>query len=237
MKFLPILFQEDLVRKILSGDKSQTRRMVRLHLPGIWFVKNFRRVKFWIDSATDYIMADCPKIKEGPIRSDAFTKIMTTKAGQKLRARYAPGDYLWVRETWGTDNGIVCFRTGEIINGNWVFPILPQGSWKPSIHLRRQDARIFLKVISTRLEFLTDITEEEAKAEGMAMLAEQESDGKPYVIPKDPYREAFFNKWTAIHGKRRGHRIQDDPLILVVNFKEVNRADLPKEFKELLEAK
>jgi len=136
MKERPILFSGPMVRAILEGRKTQTRRVVKpqpAHIPGIGTVLN-------IDTITGRA---CPYGN--------------------------PGDRLWVREAWAhrrwmlgdaSPNPTTVYRAdGEDLKGC--------ARWRPSIHMPRWASRIALEVVSVRVERLQDISEEDAKAEGI----------------------------------------------------------------------
>lgn len=71
---------------------------------------------------------------------------------------YQPGDILYVRETWAEGADGYEYKTDHKDSDGW--------GWRPSIHMPRAAARIFLRVTGVRVERLWDITEEQAKAEG-----------------------------------------------------------------------
>ena len=77
---------------------------------------------------------------------------------------YAPGDVLWVRETWAQVNGVYYYRADDSENLG-VF-----GGWCPSIHMPREAARIWLRVTTVRVERLQAIDEAGAEAEGGQVL-------------------------------------------------------------------
>ena len=81
--------------------------------------------------------------------------------GLAVYADYHPGDILWVRETWAKQFGVYWYKAGPFPDG-----AVPPDKWRPSIHMPKEAARIFLRVLSVRTERLQDITEENARAEG-----------------------------------------------------------------------
>lgn len=152
MKEHPILFSTDMVRAILKGRKTQTRRPIEL----------------------------------GPYSPDYY-------AVYKLR--YKVGDILWVRETWnladpdgesalpGELYGPYAPFTGSKDNRkiNWraiyrasalseKHPKYGNALWKPSIHMPKWACRLFLEVDDVGIHRLQDISEDEAKAEGMKSI-------------------------------------------------------------------
>lgn len=89
----------------------------------------------------------------------------------KVKAPYSPGDILYVRETFGTYNGDYYLYRADYPDGATTYDFdvhrcdLPR--WHPSIHMPREAARIFLRVTDVREERLREITEEQARAEGL----------------------------------------------------------------------
>lgn len=141
MKERPILFSGAMVRAILAGTKTQTRRPVKytpaLGDPAEWpaDMTSERLAAFWLRS--------CP-------------------FGE-------PGDRLWVRETWASIGEprdhrleLVAYRT-DVLGGDRVRVDAP---WRPSNHMPRWASRLSLDVTTTGIERLQSITEEGAEAEG-----------------------------------------------------------------------
>lgn len=159
MKFKPILFNTEMVRAILDGRKTQTRRVV----------KNFSGVKILSVTAPDNtVIGKYGKDAwrgELPDRNDGNTYCIEAKPPCKI------GDILWVRETWNH----VKFGTGE-----WHYEYRADcddpfkwsngsfAEWRPSIHMPKEAARIFLEVKNVRVERLQDMNKNAAIAEGFA---------------------------------------------------------------------
>ncbi len=139
------------------------------------------------------------------------------------------GDILWVRETWcknpyGT-GAPYCYKADE---ESWIYDDM-EGMWKPSIHMPRKAARLFLKVKDIRVERLQDISHEDAIKEGitfdMAMTCNNWS--PTFTDPDsggDPdYVEAFKVLWDSINAKR-GYGWDVNPWVWVVEFERMNPA-------------
>jgi hypothetical protein len=176
MKERPILMSGPLVREILAGRKTQTRRPVK---PAPWLDK----AGWWFWNGPKPGIASW-RVGEPP--------------GILERCPYgAPGDRLWVRETHahGTMNGgdreWVRYRATDADD-------LPPGArWTPSIHLPRRLARLVLDVVSIRVERLHDVTEEDARREGVTPFP-FDPEGDCWTDGK--YRTAFQYKWNEIYG-------------------------------------
>lgn len=97
-----------------------------------------------------------------------------------------PGDLLWVRETFWVSGGAIVYRANE--------PAL-QVMWKPSIYMPHEISRITLEVIGVRVERLQDISDDDAKAEGI------DCPSYPETV-MNPYATYFPMVWDRINGKR-----------------------------------
>lgn len=203
MKERPILFKGPLVRAILSGQKTVTRRLLKMPHG------------FWETSATGELVpipANCPYGK--------------------------PGDRLWVRETWYCDHFEVIrgpylkpddLDFGEAIeDGTLVYAadgLTPyeadQPVWKPSIHMPRWASRILLEVTAVRLERLQDITEDQARAEGITdggctNCGNNEPCGCDCPAPSAV--DSFYHLWNSINGAGAW---EINPWVWAVEFKLV----------------
>ena len=155
----PILFNTDMVRAILDGRKTQTRRLIKAP------------VLYEVSEPPDRI----EKVTL-PWADYQFTWHGKAIGGFELKAPYRPGDVLWVRETWcrwwlhngewtysykaTSPNGNMA-PTGPDPEYEWL--VMP---WKPSIHMPREAARLFLRVTGVRCERLQDMTPEDCVNDG-----------------------------------------------------------------------
>lgn len=150
MKLKPIIFNDDMVRAILSGTKTQTRRPLILRNTDLY--ADFKVLT--IDDVRSFEMFS-PGYWHGHTRRDG-----TECCG--IKSKVFVGDVLWVRECWSrspfSDNAFVHradFESPELVK-----------QWKPSIHMPGKAARIFLRVNKVRIERLDDITADDAVSEG-----------------------------------------------------------------------
>lgn len=137
MKIRPILFNTEMVRAILEGRKTCTRRLVKF-LPG----ENPQWTGYIKDGLMLYNGKNEPCIRQAP---------------------YKTGDILYVRETWckgsyGNEKEKYYYKADD----NNFFC-----TWHPSIHMPKEAARIFLKVTNVRVERLQEITDDGCIAEGV----------------------------------------------------------------------
>lgn len=137
-----ILFNTDMVRSILDGKKTMTRRLIKQNT---------------------YEILNSPYHKEHPEVGD---KTIIQKLCNKP---YHPGNILYVRETWSKVENVN--RTPFYIykaDYGATYAEYNNGfkRWYPSIHMPKEAARIFLKVKDVRVERLQEITDEQAESEG-----------------------------------------------------------------------
>jgi hypothetical protein len=201
MKERPILFNGAMVRAILAGTKTQTRRVVKL--------PHQNRLGAW--EPTRFGGPRGGHLRDGSTIPEQGG-IWHTRTGDHLGCPYGqPGDHLWVRETFTAfDDSHIQYRAdyrsdpaGEKAHGV---------VWTPSIHMPRLASRITLEIVSVRVERLHDISEADAKAEGTP---------KPIQISDDDprtYRDAFGDLWELINGDGSWDA---NPWVWVVEFKRV----------------
>lgn len=217
----PILFSGPMVRAILDGRKSETRRILR--------VAGMLASEFVEPSWGGVFYAqENPKVplvhsKDGTLRS-----LGPCPYG-------APGDLLWVRETWrledfeGTDgrySAAVGFRADgakhpTVRKRGGVEIMDERCGWRPSIHLPKRFARLWLLIEDARAERLQEITREGAIAEGAFEAPDHEkqqaarvalSEGRHEIGPRDYFREL----WDSINGDRAPWT--SNPWVWVVKF-------------------
>lgn len=210
----PILFSGPMVRAILEGRKTMTRRIMKPQpVDGTW---------------------KHPRIKMGYFKCESGDR-------PSVFGAYVPGDTLWVRETWSYATGPNRDEPDDpehhkiIYREQWVREnpdINLDGCWKPSIFMPRFAARISLRVTDVRVERLQDITEEDAIAEGV----EPHLDGwYPYGraiafwkgaqadVPAQcciTARDSFEGLWDSLNAKR-GFPWASNPWVWVVSFERV----------------
>lgn len=190
----PILFNTEMVKAILDGRKTQTRRLVKgipLHSPYFEVVDGTPMV---CDDNGDWYPATC------------FSRIQ-------------PGDVLWVRETW---NGIKLGQRGKEDTTYWYRAdedeerLNPDDKWRPSIHMPREAARLFLRVTTVRVQRLQEITSGEAVAEGIKSKLRSPSEAGDVLI-------AFKELWNRTIKPADLHRYgwSANPWVWVIGFVRV----------------
>ena len=145
-----------------------------------------------------------------------------------VKPKYQPGDILWVRETWTTvSSGIIEYKATYIepyTGSTEIDHIGKKITWRPSIHMPREAARIFLRVKNVRVERLRDITEEDARDEGI-LLSYGASDKR--VCRFQNYRDAFRALWDDLN-KKRGYGWNMNPWVWVVEFEHMSKGEAYK---------
>lgn len=153
MAIKPILFNTEMVRAILEGRKSCTRRLVKpqpdeKHTYPLGFV------------------TDSTEKKEVGCFGFAANEYGGSIQYVKPPYRYAPGDILYVRETWKKA------PKGYYYYEDWQRnDIADVTKWKPSIYMPKEAARIWLKVTDVRVERLQEITIDGIRNEGLSSMA------------------------------------------------------------------
>ena len=209
MKEHPILFSGEMVRAILDGRKTMTRRVIRIantiHSEETSINHNSEITDVVINQGDLWNLGltwTCVGIQE----HDCVT----------IKCPYGqPGDRLWVRETWchetdfGTATGKALYRSDgdkrEKEHG---------ACWRPSIHMPRWASRIALEVMAVRVERLQEITEADAKAEGS-----DAAQGCGEAVEGSTYTTGFNMLWDSINAKR-GYGWAVDPWVWVIEFRQ-----------------
>ncbi|ECE6399634.1 hypothetical protein FNJ07_09690 [Salmonella enterica subsp. salamae] len=224
MKERGMIFNAEMVRAILDGRKTQTRRPVKGVRPD-----------------------NCLPIHPATAtRSGVHTHVMDApKHG--LCPFGVVGDRLWVRETWATlgnedghpvdANGNLCsredaqriYRASAIQNpGNYGLWTSPdgfdfEGSWTPSIHMPRRASRITLEITDVRVERVQDISQIDAIAEGGPPDHPSFSKISREMGFSDWSRSWFAQTWWGIYGREAWNT---NPWVWVIKFKRVEGATL-----------
>ena len=210
----PILFSAPMIRALLAGTKTQTRRLLKPQITQP-FGGIFRDGSAWWtgDSLTGEVIG-------------------------RLRIPYAPGDRLWVREAWNcfvfSQDGDEAFPTKKIPTAaefretkeeavRFDMQVVHQESdrarkwfkdkpWRPSIHMPRWASRLTLTVTEVRVQLLQEINEADAVAEGIEDVSREVAPSGPPMSFWRRYRDGGWNSyvdsavgsyaslWTSLHG-------------------------------------
>jgi hypothetical protein len=204
-----------MVRAILDGRKTQTRRLRNLDYinerPDWWeLVGNSAEMD--IPFPADRGKRDYPWFSWVQVNNNEHHFIAQCPYGK-------PGDILWVRETWSPiefEDGMH-YRYKASFDDTNMKP-----KWKPSIHMPRKACRIFLEVLTVRVERLQDISENDALAEGIDIFTKDEKlwkhglEGWEWSSMTRYAKEAYTILWEAINGKGSWEK---NPWVWVIEFK------------------
>ncbi|EBS5022316.1 hypothetical protein A9C54_002489 [Salmonella enterica subsp. enterica serovar Hvittingfoss] len=198
-----MIFNGEMVRAILDGRKTQTRRPIK------WKQTRFTEIAERDDGSLWPWAEDCER------GGDIW-----------FACPYGEiGDRIWVRETFrvhsrATDVATLVYRAS--VRNSWTEqthrvpvavcnkPATPE-KWTPSIHMPRWASRILLEITDVRVERLRDLSEEDAKSEGITPSAGG-------VLPGWEYRINFRDLWMDIYGTDNW---EANPWVWVIEFKRV----------------
>lgn len=200
----PILFSAPMVRALLDGTKTQTRRILKPQPP-----EGFDRM-------LGYVGVSCTKV----VFAD------TDEATFEAAIRISVGDRIWVKET----HSIVprtAYRMSEGVpqmlrpNDNHDAAVYREGwersqpgRWRPSIHMPRWASRLTLIVTDVRVERLQDISEEDAAAEGWPAPENRARTGIAEI--RDAYPIGWYAAlWDTINGPGAW---EADPWVVAYTF-------------------
>ncbi|ECG8609927.1 hypothetical protein FNH48_21145 [Salmonella enterica subsp. salamae] len=205
MKERRMIFNGEMVRAILDGRKTQTRRIMKNQPAGDYpetpaLIRNVGTGFQWHGLYGESSIFNCPL---GSI-----------------------GERIWVRETFrvhsrATDVATLVYRAS--VRNSWTEqthrvpvavcnkPATPE-KWTPSIHMPRWASRLLLEITDVRVERLNAISEEDAQAEGVQLACYE------ITPPEAAYRVGFGEVWRGIYGEESWAA---NPWVWVIEFKRV----------------
>jgi len=219
----PILFSGPMVRALLDGRKTQTRRVITTNIP--------ERAK-----------------KAYPMHRKShdwnWYSSENSMIGARLEKQPIPGDRFWVRESWSGNHVFRNTKPSERLDfiGNgvphsrdevfyWADGCPLDGDWekpRPSIHMPRWASRIMLIVTDVRVQRLQEISETDVDAEGFG--GDFPHDAFPEIFSPETSGDMFMHEcfeviWDNINGKTEGKRWTDNPWVVAYTF-EVIKANI-----------
>lgn len=222
MKAKPILFSTPMVEALLEDRKTQTRRAVRplsyIDFPAAWKIQNEKGDKLDHHPKCSSVpghhplsgpafLCDCKAVENEWIRQ----KIESCPFGEV-------GDLLWVRETFA-----IASNTQEAkLRNPYIYRADGDAfiNWKPSIFMPKDASRITLEITNIRVERLQDISQEDAKAEGVEPFDidyDNYSNAHKIDFGKNPtFRGGYIKIWEDINGERSWDK---NPFVWVIEFK------------------
>jgi len=218
MKERPILFSTPMVKAILEGRKTQTRRIKKLE----WLTSDHCGIPICDWGLSRYISCE-----NGLLKFEIQEAVDDSKI-YEIQCPYGQvGDLLWVRETFAViddrefENGTIyteykADRPNDKYPGDWPEdeakgnPEAPK--WKPSIFMPKKYARIWLEITDIRVERLQDIDPVDCINEGIEKL--NWLDDEPIAAI-----ERFSLLWDSINGKK--HPWSSNPFCWVITFRRI----------------
>lgn len=211
MKERGMIFNGEMVRAILGGRKTQTRRPIKWKQTRFTEIGEREDGSRWLWSEDAEHVCDfwhpCP-----------FGAV---------------GDRIWVRETWNKYGGLLTYRADH----DWIDDMRKEtvctAKWVPSIHMPRWASRILLEITDVRVERVNAISPEDAESEGLErtnFTGFGDEPGLPSYPEPDVYfdplkkqwkeypPEAFAGLWESIYGEGSW---QANPWVWVIEFKRV----------------
>lgn len=187
----PILFSGPMVKALLTGTKTQTRRAVK------------PQGAILTDGLARYLDVRPPEIENSPVIPCPYG---------------SPGDTLWVRENLTAKDGYMVYAAdGERIDcGEMDWPAsIEKRKTIPSIHMPRWASRILLEITAVRVERLNEISAPDCIAEGVNVHPDHydKSDASIYSVIS-----AYYDLWTKINGPGSW---EENPWVWVIEFKRV----------------
>jgi hypothetical protein len=217
----PIIFDADSIRAILDGRKTQTRRVAKVSV----FAEKH---EFYENCLTWFCTVRVKEIYKYP--------------------HYKIGDILYVRETWAAECDDCPHNQGEgyddvtcAMGADCDIYIYKADrdnhKWRPSIHMPKEAARLFLRVTGVRVERLRDISDNDCVAEGLTTSdmnpLHKEVTGRTngetskkwldYCGLKSVWQCAFWGVWDNLNAKRNGRQYAwgKNPWVFVYAFEKV----------------
>lgn len=224
----PILFNTAMVKAILEGEKTCTRRIIKEEIP-----EGYKPLGYVLYPTDDKNLGNL------------------VFGGKGANVHYAKppceaGDILYVRETWcKTKYDLVPDKDFDSGDCKYIFKVDDNGKsnpliealvkrWRPSIHMPKEAARIFLKVTSVRAERLKDIDEEQAKKEGSRKMSWYQpfgtkiEDEQKYVGSlvnhKINYKTGFADIWDRTV-KEEKCSWEGNPWVWVIEFERLEKGE------------
>lgn len=222
----PILFNTEMVKAILEGRKTTTRRIIK------------------VDNKLDFIgcSSTAGDFDTATFGKGSFDKLLDAEIKERIKAPYMPNDILYVREKWF--EGDILNSNDDIVESNIVLYAtddlsrhdIEEMKWRPSIHMPRRLAHIFLKVTSVKVQRLSDMEDEDYFKEGIRAYSK---DGKvnKFAVNEDQYnwqdmprniQKPFFDLWNSTLKKEQIEQYGwlSNPWVWVIEFERVEKSEV-----------
>ncbi|MDY2158182.1 hypothetical protein RKG32_07060 [Klebsiella pneumoniae] len=215
MKERGMIFNGEMVRAILDGRKTQTRRIMKPQPEpcprgGHWWPSNVFKTMLHVEDEMQNGKGGWGGLVGGAC---PFGDV---------------GDRIWVRETWAEAGAsapdLKLYRANYPEHVPSIYENVPPAEeirWTPSIHMPRWASRILLEITGVRVERLNAISEEDARAEGIidgGCLNCREPEPCGCANPEPDATDAFAYLWQSIYGQENWNA---NPWVWVIEFKRV----------------
>ncbi len=220
----PILFNTQMVQAILDGRKTTTRRIIKDSqcFQGKLEKRNISPNEF---------------LKDGFCKNDSWDD--KTKIEQNYRRPYDIGEILYVRETWFegdilnsnediVERDIVLYATDDLSEHD-----IEEIKWRPSIHMPKRLARIFLKVTDVRVERLKDLDRSGCFSEGINIYTNRgetrySAEETDFEHAYSNWYEAFCNLWNSTVNKKDIDKYgwNANPYVWVIEFERIEKSEV-----------
>lgn len=212
----PILFSGPMVRAILAGKKTQTRRIINPQpVATPWGTSGGITVApalLWDERGAYARAAESIPATD---RLPGPYGVNLIGSESRLCPYGKPGDRLWVRETWQMNEP----PSGAIYRADDITGHI-DGGWRPSIFMPRWASRLILEVTGVRVERLQEITEKDILAEGVTVDLAAKMTGVPWSsLPT--MHHAWAAGWDLINDKRAPWA--SNPWVWVIEFRAVSK--------------
>lgn len=229
MRTKAILLNTDMVKAILAGSKTQTRRVVK-------YKKKISDEKVGFTTFCNTSQFSVRGIHENGEWGESIFNLP-----------FAVNDIMWVRETWQSssflcsdqslnhslDNYDYIYKASE--NGRAWEQNTPKWKWRPSIFMPKKACRLFLQITRLKVERLQDITEESAKKEGVIASYIKRSryvnytwhgiggdDSFSNYCDCDTAKDSFQSLWYRVYGEKSW---DDNPYVFVYEFHQIEKPE------------
>ncbi|MCU6666129.1 hypothetical protein [Silvania hatchlandensis] len=215
-----MIFNEEMVRALLDGRKTQTRRIMKPQPEvcprgGHWWPSNVFKTMLHIEEEMQNGKGGWGGVVGNACR---FGDV---------------GDRIWVRETWAEAGAgapdLKLYRANYPAHVPSHYENVPRAEdirWTPSIHMPRWASRILLEISDVRVERLNSISEEDARAEGVPPAGDLLPDyPDTYLTPAGDFataKVAFQRLWQSIYGEESW---QANPWVWVITFRRIEGAE------------
>ena len=233
MKERGMIFNAEMVRALLSGRKTQTRREVKLNLDIACLATTYDWATSLAANHYQGLTEEQIQRKAESLRGVIHPVILDNGQMVSIICPHGkPGDRIWVRETFcpvdDTQYGgekWVDYRATPRYEATHPagWDSAPNDAealkWRPSIHMPRWASRILLEITDVRVERLNAISQEDAQAEGMELTGwrptySDPDSGGEVMTPYDNFAEL----WSSIYGDESW---KANPWVWVISFKRV----------------